>query len=99
TLRRSCSPRVSRAATAAPFSIGQRDTFFAVAHGRLKLRRFDDGSGELIFYERAETTGPKTSTYSRSVCPDAAAVEAVLAHALGVRGVVEKRRELFMIGR
>ena len=91
--------RVAAAATARPVIIGQRDTFFAVAHGRLKLRRFDDGSGELIFYERDDTTGPKTSTYSRSVCPDAAAVEAVLAHALGVRGVVEKRRELFMIGR
>ena len=79
--------------------IGQHDTFFAVAHGRLKLRRFDDGSGELIFYERQDTAGPKTSVYSRSACPDAAAMETVLARALGVRGVVDKRRELFLIGR
>ena len=91
--------RVARAATAPPVIIGQRDTFFAVARGRLKLRRFDDGSGELIFYERADTTGPTTSIYSRSACPDATGMEAVLARALGVRGVVEKRRELFMIGR
>ena len=82
-----------------PTVIAQRDTFFAVARGRLKLRRFDDGRGELIFYERDDTTGPKTSTYSKSPCPDAAGMEALLARALGVRGVVEKRRELFMIGR
>src|SRR5258706_3096047 len=91
--------RVSARAAAPPVIIGQRDTFFAVARGRLKLRRFDDGRGELIFYERDDTIGPKTSAYSKAPCPDAAAMEAVLARALGVRGVVEKRRELFMIGR
>ena len=91
--------RVAGAATGPPVIIGQRDTFFAVARGRLKLRRFDDGTGELIFYERNDTTGPTTSTFSRSACSDAAGMEAVLARALGVRGVVEKRRELFMIGR
>ena len=91
--------RVVVLATAAPVVIGQHDTFFVVSHGRLKLRRFDDGSGELIFYERDDTTGPKTSRYSRSPCPDAAGMEAVLARGLGVRGVVDKRRELFMIGR
>ena len=82
-----------------PVLIGQHDTFFNVARGRLKLRRLDDGTGQLIFYERDDTTGPKTSAYSTSPCPDAAAMEALLARALGVRGVVDKRRELFMIGR
>jgi len=82
-----------------PTIIGQRDTFFSVARGRLKLRRFDDGAGELIFYERDDTRGPKTSAYSIASCPDAAAMEAVLDRALGVRGIVEKRRELFMAGR
>lgn len=91
--------RVAALATAAPVVIGQRDTFFAVPRGRLKLRRFDDGSGRLIFYERDDTTGPKTSFYSISTCPDAREIEAVLTRALGVRGIVEKRRELFMIGR
>lgn len=82
-----------------PTIIGQRDTFFTVTRGRLKLRRFDDGAGELIFYERDDTRGPKTSAYSIAACPDAAALEAVLARALGVRGIVEKRRELLMVGR
>lgn len=91
--------RVVAVCTAPPVLIGQRDTFFNVAHGRLKLRRFDDGTGELIYYEREDTTGPKTSRYSKSPCPDAAEMEAVLARALGVRGIVDKRRELFMVGR
>jgi len=78
---------------------GQRDTFFVVARGRLKLRRFDDGTGELIFYERDDVRGPRTSAYSIAPCPDAAAMESVLTRALGVRGIVEKRRELFMAGR
>jgi predicted adenylyl cyclase CyaB len=91
--------RAAALATAAAVLIGQRDTFFTVARGRLKLRRFDDGSGQLIHYDRADTTGPKTSFYSMATCADAAALEAVLTRALGVRGVVEKRRELFMVGR
>lgn len=91
--------RAAALATGPPVITGQRDTFFSVARGRLKLRRFDDGTGELIFYERDDTTGPKTSRYSKSSCADAAGMEAVLARALGVRGVVEKRRELFLAGR
>ena len=91
--------RVAALATEPPVWIGQTDTFFNVARGRLKLRRFDDGTGRLIFYERDDTTGPKISFYSMSACPDAREMEALLTRALGVRGTVEKRRELFMIGR
>jgi predicted adenylyl cyclase CyaB len=91
--------RVAALGTEPPVIIGQHDTFFSTTHGRLKLRRFADGTGRLIFYERDDIIGPKTSTYSMATCPDARAFEAVLTRALGVRGVVEKRRELFMIGR
>jgi adenylate cyclase class IV len=91
--------RVAARATETPAVIHQVDTFFPVAHGRLKLRRFDDGRGELIFYERDDTPGPRTSAYSRAACAEAPALEALLARALGVRGVVAKRREVFLIGR
>ena len=91
--------RVAALATEPSVSIGQHDTFFITVQGRLKLRRFDDGTGRLIFYERDDIIGPKTSTYSMATCPDARAFEAVLTRAFGVRGVVETRRELFMIGR
>ena len=65
----------------------------------MKLRQSSDGSGELIFYERSDQAGPKESSYSRCACPEPKAVSAVLGQALGVRGVVEKRREVFIIGR
>lgn len=37
--------------------IEQDDTFFQVAHGRLKLRQFADGSAELIRCHRAIAEG------------------------------------------
>src|SRR4051812_35183815 len=55
--------RVEALADSGPDFIAQDDTFFACANGRLKLRVFADGSGELIAYERADTTEPKTSDY------------------------------------
>ena len=91
--------RVARRATAPPTTLNQVDTFFRVARGRLKLRRFDDGAGELIYYERRDTDGPRTSTYTIAPCADARAVELVLAAALGVRGIVAKHREVFLVDR
>jgi predicted adenylyl cyclase CyaB len=91
--------RASALASAAPELIDQVDTFFTVARGRLKVRAFADGSGELIAYERANERGPKQSTYTRAECRDAAALCEALARVLTVRGVVAKRREVFLAGR
>src|SRR2546422_2621353 len=91
--------KVGSLAPAPPEALVQTDTFFVAPRGRLKLREFSDGSGELIFYERPDLAGPKESLYVRCACSDPKAVSAVLGQALGVRGVVEKRRELFMIDR
>jgi predicted adenylyl cyclase CyaB len=79
--------------------IDQTDTFFVVARGRLKVRAFADGSGELIAYERADDQGSKQSTYTRVECRDATALSEALARVLPLRGVVVKRRELFLVGR
>lgn len=76
----------------------QTDTFFHVAHGRLKLREFGDGSGELIHYHRADADGPKASEYVISFSADPASLKTALANALGVRAVVAKRRTLLMAG-
>ena len=80
-------------------TILQSDTFFQVPEGRLKVREFADGSGELIFYRRPDADGPKTSDYA--IAPTAAgqALCRVLSAALPVRGVVKKTRLLFMAGR
>lgn len=80
-------------------SFTQRDTFFAVPVGRLKLRDFGDGTGELIRYHRPDTTGPKVSDYAISRTDDPAGLGAVLAAALPVVGVVAKTRTPLLKGR
>lgn len=84
--------------TAAPETIRQRDTFYRVTTGRLKLREFADGSAELIAYERPDQTGPKASRYVVSPCAEPALLNEALTRSLGVRGVVEKQREVIHVG-
>jgi len=87
------------ALTDTPTVLLQTDTFFIVASGRLKLRRFADDTGELIFYQRPDDSGPKESSYTRYSSAEPDVLCALLARTLGVRSVVEKRREVFMVGR
>jgi adenylate cyclase class IV len=79
-------------------AIAQDDTFFAVPHGRLKLREFADGSAELIHYQRPDSAEAKASDYVRVPAPDPAALREALARALGVQGRVRKQRLLLMVG-
>ncbi|XP_068442937.1 uncharacterized protein [Clinocottus analis] len=78
--------------------IRQHDTFFHCGRGRLKLRDLMDGSGQLIFYERPDTAGPKLSRFSISPTGAPASLRSVLSDALGVTGEVRKQRRLFLIG-
>lgn len=82
-----------------PVLIAQDDTFFACANGRLKLRAFADGSGELIFYRRADDSGPKESFYVISPTDSPDSLREALTLAYGVTGRVKKRRMVFMAGR
>ena len=92
-------PRVGALADHGPESIAQDDTFFACSAGRLKLRVFADGHGELIAYERPDAAGPKTSDYCITPVADPDALRTTLACALGVTGRVVKQRTLFLLGR
>ena len=89
---------VEAVADGLPAQLSQEDIFFGCDGGRLKLRVFADGSGELIFYRRPDTTGPAESRFSKTPVEDPATMRAVLADALGVAGVVRKRRDVFFIG-
>ena len=91
--------RVARMAMSGPEQIAQDDTFFRCPEGRLKLRAFSDGAGQLIFYKRPDTEGPKTSSYSIAPVENADAMRETLAAALGQSGRVRKRRTLFLVGR
>jgi adenylate cyclase len=92
-------PRVRDIADTGPEVIEQDDTFFDCANGRLKLRVFADGSGQLIAYVRADVEGPKTSDYSIAAVPEPEALRETLSRALGQSGRVAKRRTLFLVGR
>jgi predicted adenylyl cyclase CyaB len=82
-----------------PAEIVQDDTFFRCDAGRLKLRRFSDGAGELIFYRRANEQGPKESFYIRSPTTAPDSLRELLALAYGAAGRIKKHRTLFLIGR
>jgi predicted adenylyl cyclase CyaB len=74
----------------------QIDTYFHCLHGRLKLRQIDGLRAELIWYSRADEKDPKPSDYQLVPLSNPETLKAALAGALGVRTVVEKRREIFL---
>jgi predicted adenylyl cyclase CyaB len=86
-------------AAAGPVEIAQDDTFFSCDSGRLKLRTFSDGTGELIFYRRANERGPKESFYVRSPTAAPKLLRQALSLAYGEIGSVIKHRTLFLVGR
>lgn len=91
-------PRAAALADDPPQRIHQDDTFFDVTHGRLKLRVFADGSGELIHYLRPDEPGPKRSDYRSAPVVDPDALRETLAHACGEIGRVRKERTLLLAG-
>src|SRR6266568_3430237 len=68
----------------------QVDTYFRVAHGRLKLREIDQNRAELIWYQRPDSIGYRGSDYTIVPAPDPGALKAALAAACGLRGEVRK---------
>jgi homotetrameric cytidine deaminase len=80
--------------------ITQRDTYFAGARGRLKLREQETGGSplwdELIEYSRDDSTDARTSTYRRVPVADVAALHEALDAAYGTLGTVTKRRRLLL---
>jgi predicted adenylyl cyclase CyaB len=91
--------KLAAIATEGPVEIFQDDSFFPCDNGRLKLRAFAEGSGELIFYRRADLKGPKESFYLRSPTSDAATLRESLRLGYGCAGRVRKLRTLFLVGR
>jgi predicted adenylyl cyclase CyaB len=91
--------RVVEVSASGPELLVQRDTFYTVLRGRLKLREFGDWNAELIYYERSDKAGPITSKYTRTKISEVASMRELLGQALGTRGTVAKRREVFLTGR
>ena len=79
--------------------IPQEDTFFNTSQGRLKLRLLSGDRGQLIYYTRPDRGGPKRSDYHISHTSDPANLKRVLELAYGIRGVVQKTRYLYLVGK
>jgi predicted adenylyl cyclase CyaB len=91
--------RAAAFADEGPIEIHQDDTFFRCDTGRLKLRTFVNGTGELIFYRRSDQQGPKESFYVRTPTAAPDSLREALTLAYGQTGRVRKQRTLFLAGR
>jgi len=74
----------------------QRDTYFRVPAGRLKLREERPGRPHLIQYVRPDGTQPRESRYRLVPVEDPEGLRAALDAALGTLVVVEKARRLLL---
>jgi len=79
--------------------LSQDDTFFKSESGRLKLRVLAPQQGELIFYQRPDSAGPKTSFYVRTPTLDPDGLREALSFAHGQIGRVRKQRLVYLVGR
>jgi homotetrameric cytidine deaminase len=76
--------------------IVQRDTYFRVRAGRLKLREEEPGDAHLIAYSRPDAADVRVSSYRVVPAPDPVGLLAALAETDGIDVVVEKRRRLLL---
>ena len=77
-------------------TLAQRDTYFRVATGRLKLREEDPGEPHLIAYQRPDEAAVRVSDFRVVPVPDAAGLVAAMEATAGVDVVVAKRRRLLL---
>src|SRR3972149_6808777 len=75
----------------------QVDTYFRVPRGRLKVRegRIENA---LIFYQRPNARRVRAAKIAMMELPAKSPTKRIPAAALGVRTVVEKRREIYFVG-
>jgi adenylate cyclase class 2 len=76
-------------------SLEQRDTFFRVGHGKLKLREEQSGA-RLIFYGREDSGELKVSNYEIVPIPEPEKFRTMMTQALGTISTVKKTRILMM---
>jgi adenylate cyclase, class 2 len=76
--------------------LDQRDTYFRVAHGRLKLREETPGRAALIQYHRSDEAHARESRYRLVEIADPGGLKEALDAALGTLVVVDKQRRLLL---
>lgn len=74
----------------------QKDTYFNVTNGRLKLRQ-GNIENNLIYYERSNQSGPKPSYFQLVQVQDSNALLDVLSRSVGKKIVIDKKRKIYFI--
>ena len=78
------------------WTVIQKDTYFQVPRGKLKLREADGFSAELIAYSRPQENEGKISHYDIIRTDRPQEMTALLSKALPVELIVEKERSLYL---
>ncbi|XP_037030623.1 uncharacterized protein LOC119070404 [Bradysia coprophila] len=76
--------------------IKQRDVFFNVTTGRLKLRFLENTKSQLIQYQRPDVEGPKLSQFTILQTDEPEKLCQMLTACIGIKGEVVKTRHLFI---
>jgi predicted adenylyl cyclase CyaB len=74
----------------------QKDTYFNVPYGRLKIRE-GNIENNLIYYNRSNHTGPKSSQFHLVKIEDIKQLKEVLWKSCGIKMIVTKVREIYYI--
>ncbi len=79
-------------------TLHQVDTYFRTPNGRLKLREIVPGAAYLIPYVKTYERQPSKSDYALLPVENPNETKRILGQLLGVASVVEKKREVFIVG-
>ncbi len=74
----------------------QRDTYFKVRRGNLKLRETNTGEDFLIWYKRREKAEPKLSEYYIYQTEKSWELKNFLKNAFGEKIIIEKIRKIYL---
>lgn len=74
----------------------QRDVYFKLSPGRLKLRSVNNTIHQLIYYKRSNRASAKFSNYFISEIIHPKRVEKILCEIYGIRVIITKRRKLYL---
>ena len=88
----------SQIADHGPELLVQEDIFFNVSTGRLKLRKFANGSAELIAYHRSDTDSIRESHWYAYSTQDPDSLQKALALTAGQGVTISKQRTLYLVG-
>lgn len=79
-----------------PKILHQKDTYYHVPKGRMKLRLINGKHAELIVYNRTNSAQARSSTYFLYKTRYPSLLDRRLRHQYGLRTIVKKRRVVYM---